>query len=342
MRLAVRDLAARLLFTAGVTRPSRAAAELLTVVTLHRVLPAAAVAEYALAQLAVTDEELAWLAALLAEHFTCATLAEAHARFAAGDRPRRPLLALTFDDGQLDNWVHARPILARAGIPATFFAPVEAVERDEPLWHDRMAFAAAALLAADRAAAARLLGEAGVALGGRADDLGIARDAVRASKRLSEADRRALVERLERAAGGAPRPPWDGMMSFAQLRALAAEGHEIGSHSLTHPLLPGVDGPQLEREAAGSRERLRAELGIACESFCYPNGDCDDRVIDAVRRAGYRQAVVTAWGQNRRGADPYRLRRCELQGRTSRDASGRLSPALVALRLGPLFARLRR
>lgn len=343
VRLAARDTVGRVLLRAGVTRPSRCASDRLTVVTLHRVLPEDVLSRYPLPQLAVTVDELAWLAAFLAEHYTCETLAEAHRRFQAGDRPRRPLLALTFDDGQRDNWEHARPVLARAGIRATFFVPVDAVDRDAPLWHDRLAYAVLALLAGDRAAGLRLLAGAGIAGEGDAvDDRATAALAVRRSKRLTEAERGALVERLEAAAGGPARPGWDGVMSWAQLRELARGGHEIGSHTVTHPLLPGVDAAQLEREIAGSRARIAGELGTPCDSFCYPNGDCDDRVVEAVRRAGYRQAVVTAWGPNGPGADPFRLRRCELQGRTSRDRAGRLSAAVTALRLSPLFARLRR
>jgi peptidoglycan/xylan/chitin deacetylase (PgdA/CDA1 family) len=338
VRRSARDLAARVLFDAGLTRPERAAADRLTIVTLHRVLPADALATYPLPQLAVTVEELTWLVAFLAAHFECATLSEAHRRWTAGGRGR-PLLAVTFDDGQLDNHLHARPVLDGAGVPGTFFVPVEAVDSNEPLWHDRLAFSVRRLASRDRRAAIALLAAAGVADIGADGD--VAATAVRRAKALPEAARRALVERVAEASGDG-RPAWDGMMSWDHLRALVAAGHEVGSHTLSHPLLTAVGDAQLAREVAGSKARIEAELGTPCEAFCYPNGDCDERVASAVRRAGYRLAVVTAWGPNRRGADPLRLTRCELQGRTSRDAAGRLSAACVALRVSPLFARLRR
>jgi peptidoglycan/xylan/chitin deacetylase (PgdA/CDA1 family) len=341
-RLSARDGVGRVLLSAGLTHPSRCARGLLTVVTLHRVLPAEAIASYPLPQLAVTPDELAWIAGFLAEHYTCETLAEAHRRLRAGDRPRRPLLTLTFDDGQRDNWDHGRAALERAGVRATFFVPVDAVDANAPLWHDRMGFAVLGLLRGGRGPALRLLAEVGLDGEGPADDdRAVAARAIRSSKRLSGEERRALVERLEQAAGGPSRPAWDGLMSWDELRALSRAGHEVGSHTLSHPLLPGVDAAQLEREVAGSRDRIRSELGAPCESFCYPNGDQDAPVVEAVRRAGYRQAVVTAWGQNGPDADPLRLRRCELQGATSRDRDGRLSEAVVALRLSPWFARLR-
>jgi len=340
LRPALRDRVGRLLYRLGLTRPARAAAGLLTVATLHRVLPEEALADYPLGQIAVSVPEFAWMLAFLREHFTCETLAVACRRWAVGDRPGRPLLALTFDDGQLDNFVHARPVLEEARLPATFFVPVEAVDRNEPLWHDRLAYAVRRALVADHPAALQLLASVGMPPGG--DDRALAAASVARSKALGERERRALVEAAERLAGGPARPAWDGMMSWEQLRALAAAGHEIGSHSLSHPLLTGVEAARLEQEVAGSRHRIRNELGVPCESFCYPNGTHDERVVETVRRAGYRQAVVTAWGPNRRGADLFRLTRCDLQGRTSRDRAGRLSAERLALRLSFWFARVQR
>lgn len=336
----MRDTVAALLYRVGLTRPERSAPDRLTIATLHRVLPEEAIRDYPLPQIAVSVAELEWLAAFFLAHFTCDTLSGAHRRWSAGERPARPFLALTFDDGQADNARHAAPVLARAGLPATFFVPVEAVSRDEPLWHDRLAFAALRLLERDASGTRRLLASAGAAVDDGPPPRAAAQ-AVARSKRLGEPERRALVERLEVAAGGVVRPPWDGMMRWDEVRALAAAGNEIGSHSVTHPLLPGLDDADLRREVAGSRVRIEEEIRAPCAAFCYPNGDCDPRVVGAVRDAGYRLAVVTAWGPNRPGADPLRLTRCDLQGGTSRDAAGRLSAPRLALRLSPVFARWR-
>jgi glycosyltransferase involved in cell wall biosynthesis/peptidoglycan/xylan/chitin deacetylase (PgdA/CDA1 family) len=47
-----------------------------------------------------------------------------------GADSRRPRVAITFDDGYLDNFVHAFPMLAARGLPATFFLTAGLVERD--------------------------------------------------------------------------------------------------------------------------------------------------------------------------------------------------------------------
>jgi peptidoglycan/xylan/chitin deacetylase (PgdA/CDA1 family) len=327
----VRDLLSALLLTTGVTRPSRAARERLTIITFHRVLPDELLREYPLREIAVSVNEFRWFVECFARSYTCGTLGAVHRRWLEGERPRRPFLAVTFDDGQLDGFEHARPVLEAAGVPGSFFVPVDGVERNELLWHDRMAYTAARLLASDREVAVRLLGVDGD------DDHALLLAALERAKGLTPGGRLDLVARMEKAASGSARPGWDGLMGWDQLRALARGGHEVGSHSQSHPILTLVDDAQLELEVRASRERLEAELGVPCETFCYPNGDCDDRVVAAVRSAGYLRAVTTRWGPNAAGADPFRLTRCDIEGQRFRDRAGELSEARLALRLSPHF-----
>jgi peptidoglycan/xylan/chitin deacetylase (PgdA/CDA1 family) len=130
-------------------------------------------------------------------------------------------------------------------------------------------------------------------------------------------------------------------MGWEQLRELARDGHEIGSHSASHALLPQVGDAELERETAGSRQTLESRLDVPVDSFCYPNGDWDDRTVAAVRKAGYRRAVTTRWGSNAPGAAPFTLRRCDMDAAPVLDAGGRPAEVLLAWRLSGLHPRLR-
>jgi peptidoglycan/xylan/chitin deacetylase (PgdA/CDA1 family) len=77
-------------------------------------------------------------------------------------------------------------------------------------------------------------------------------------------------------------------LSWDELRELAAEGWEVGSHSRTHPKLTQLDDGELDRELRDSKDECEQRLGCHCTSFAYPYGDLDGRVVAAVGGAGYR------------------------------------------------------
>ncbi|MER6092121.1 polysaccharide deacetylase family protein [Streptomyces bluensis] len=74
--------------------------------------------------------------------------------------------------------------------------------------------------------------------------------------------------------------------------AAATEGIEVGSHGLTHIDLTRADAETLRAEVADSRALLSELTGTDIQGFCYPYGYLDQRVLDAVRDAGYRYACA--------------------------------------------------
>jgi peptidoglycan/xylan/chitin deacetylase (PgdA/CDA1 family) len=333
---AVRNTVARLLFAMGLTAPMRHGVGRLSIVTFHRVLPEAERAAYPYPGLVVTPTELDALLAYLARHFDCGTLARQHERLSREQRDDRPLLAVTFDDGQHDNYHFALPLLARHGIKATFFIPVRAIETGGLLWHDRLGFAIMALRnhTAGRRRLSAALARAGVSESG---PLTAVENVVRASKRLPLPGRLQLVDDLEVACGVGKWPEFARPMTFAELANLAAHGHEVGSHSMTHCMMPECDDQGLAHEIGESRRVLEERLNERVESFCYPNGDVDGRAIEAVARAGYSRAVGTEWGSNARGADRFKLRRYDIVSARLRDASGAVLPAALALQMSRFY-----
>jgi peptidoglycan/xylan/chitin deacetylase (PgdA/CDA1 family) len=338
LRSHLRDSAASLLRVSGATAPSRTLRGRFPIITFHRVLPEALRRDYPLAGLAVTPEELAWFLEFFGRTFHCTTLRDAIERWNDDPEASRPALAVTFDDGQVDNWDHARPVLDRLGVRASFFVPVDGIQDGEPLWHDRIALAVDRATALDPAGAARLARE--YAPVGEAFDVD-SHGMVVLAKALEPTERRRCVESWEGLAGRISRPSWDGFMSWEQLRTLAAAGHEIGSHSMSHEILPLCSVAEIQREVGESRRILESRLDVRVDSFCYPNGDCDPRCIDAVRNSGYQQAVTTAWGANRQGDAKFRLRRFDMHSEHSRNTRGDLSAARVAWRISGFHPGLR-
>ena len=102
------------------------------------------------------------------------------------------------------------------------------------------------------------------------------------------------------------------LMSVAQLRSWQHGGMEIGAHTRTHPRLTHCDDAQLHDEIQGSKTMLENHLGTAVTQFCYPYGDADDRVVAAVREAGFAAATTTRRGRATAGTDLWRLPRVQV------------------------------
>jgi peptidoglycan/xylan/chitin deacetylase (PgdA/CDA1 family) len=104
------------------------------------------------------------------------------------------------------------------------------------------------------------------------------------------------------------------LMDADQVRAVAAAGHEVGSHTLTHVALAGADERTLSAEVGDSRRALQDLLQADVPGFCYPWGSFDEAAAEAVRAAGYDHACVT--GDYDPG-DRFTLPRCYVSPRDS-------------------------
>jgi peptidoglycan/xylan/chitin deacetylase (PgdA/CDA1 family) len=263
-------------------------------------------------------EGAAWISArafaeqvkYLSAHYTLVPLSRLASCLRDRELPPR-LAAITIDDGYRDAYEIAFPILREHCAPATVFVVTEFVEGTAWLWTDKARY-----LTESASARAFEIGIGGRNL--RLDLNGAASRAVAAAlintalKPLSEESREALIERLAFELGVKPpeRPPAEyGAINWRQAREMADAGVEIGSHTLTHPILTGLGDARLREEVAQSRDRIQNALGRKVETFCYPNGDYDLRTQREVARAGYRLAVTTDVGLNNGRNDPLALRR---------------------------------
>lgn len=101
----------------------------------------------------------------------------------------------------------------------------------------------------------------------------------------------------------------DAMLDWDQVRELTGSGVEIGGHTHSHPQLDQLDDAALAAELEHSTGILTDELGARPLSFAYPYGYSSRRVREAVRAAGYTQALAVGNALARRRQGPYALRR---------------------------------
>lgn len=248
---------------------------------------------------AAFERNLAWLS----RRFRIVPLAQ----LVDGLREGRPAaaggeLALTFDDGLRNHVDTAYPILQRLGAPATFFVCPELIEQQRWIWTQEARSRLQSMAPADR----QRFAQEGGAVVASPDAL------VERMKGMPIAARRAEEARLRQwtpgyVASESARRRFD-PMRWDDFPRLDAGLVTIGSHTLTHPILPSVDDAMLEQELADSRRVLEHRLGRTVDLFCYPNGSQDARVRAAVGRV-YAAAVTTEYGLVAGHGDVHGLKR---------------------------------
>lgn len=79
------------------------------------------------------------------------------------------------------------------------------------------------------------------------------------------------------------------VLNEAQIRVLDRD-FEIGGHTLNHRYLTCLNDKDLNNEIVQGKLKIENIIGHSVSGFCYPGGYLNQRVIDAVRTAGFSYA----------------------------------------------------
>jgi len=250
----------------------------------------------------------------LKRHFTLVGVDEL-CEFAAGASLPPNALAITFDDGYLDNYSQALPILRKHGCRAIFFVATSFIDERRLYWWDRVAYqvkqstrdsiqltypSALHLDLSDRdAAVLKLL---------RFIKLRRSLDIERLLSELTTATGVAWTRELELEFASRLLMTWD------HVRALKQAGMDVESHTRTHRVLQTLPEPELMTELEGSRRDIEQQLGAAPRALAYPIGKPihkNSPIRSALARAGYRIGLTNGTGPTPtwRRCDPYDIRR---------------------------------
>lgn len=102
------------------------------------------------------------------------------------------------------------------------------------------------------------------------------------------------------------------MLTWEEIRQLAAAGVEIGSHGVNHEIHHEHQPAEVRlAELTGSKTCLEDNLGRACRAFAFPNGNFLATSPAELAAAGYDLGFTTSPGLAAPGTDPYLLPRLE-------------------------------
>jgi peptidoglycan/xylan/chitin deacetylase (PgdA/CDA1 family) len=314
-KMTARRVAASALYHSGAVRlVERATRNRARIITYHRILSAASEdVQFVQPGMFVTTERFEEQMRYLATNYQVVSLEEIPSA-------RRPnVCAITFDDGWLDNYTNAYPVLQKYHLPATVFVATDYIGTHRWPWPDRLCFylhgtapsrvcsvLESALRAVNIAWNPGRLAHSPVAQ--------VSEEIVELLKRLKHSlvatvmaliddEFRDLQAELNR------RRPW---LSWSEIVEMSAHGISFGSHTKSHVILTNTSLAEARAEVVGSKEALSEGSGRPVTSFCYPNGAYSPELLRVVAEAGYRLAVGTRRGWADESGDVLALNRIML------------------------------
>jgi len=248
-----------------------------------------------------TAEQFDWELGYVKSRFDCIALEEAVAMM-TGHAPVRRSLHITFDDGYLDNYQTAFPILRSHGLHATFFLPTSFIGTPRLPWWDTIAYIIkhsrhdSFKVNYPRPAEFRL---------DRAKPSATVFQVLMVCHETSTTNYAPLIDELETACD-CPRPNGSSercFLNWDEAREMQSAGMTFGSHTHTHEVLSGLSAERQVSELAESRTILERELGRRIDVLAYPVGaaytfNADTRA--ALEGAGYQAAFSFYGGINMR------------------------------------------
>lgn len=229
-------------------------------------------------------------------------------------QPEKLQFAITFDDGYLDNYEVALPIMQKHQVDSTIYLSYGHVDGKYRFWYELMTNGINATAKTQIDLSDWGLGT--IALSS-ADEKELA--IAQLNNWLKQFDNQQRQEYLSSILNklelSAEQIPVSAMMDWDMVSAMRHAGVDFGSHTLSHPILSKEKLATMRDEVILSKQFIEDKLGHTINGFAYPNGtedDYDDDTVLAVKDAGYGYAVTTISGTNYADADPFQLKRINL------------------------------
>jgi len=250
----------------------------------------------------------------------------------------RPAVAITFDDGYRDNYRHAYPILKKYGATATFYVATDAIGNADPLWTSELRDLV--YRARQRHVTLYSINSQRIDLSNEAAKKQTIQTIGRIMRCADKKTRGVIVREMRDKLIGEKNGFLDEvMMSWDELREMKRGGMSIGSHTMSHPLLPAISQQEAAIEIAGSKAKIEEELDAPVVHLSYPNpGEgvhVNEAVKTLVRHAGYLTARTSSKGSVRKDSDLLALKGISTDNSCSH-------PALLAWMLNGRVESLRR
>ena len=276
-----------------------------TVLTYHRICEQVPSFSYPFDPelLSATTAEFDWQMHYISQHFKAAKLIDLLRASRDGNPIPPRSIAVTFDDGFSDNYTQAFPVLKKHQVPATIFVVSDFIDKPEPIWFEVIAnaFLQAPLGSISHAVCGFGLPSAN----DRSTRTTELAHALSSAKKVPNSQREEFIEYLKRTTWNSQSDSsWNQYgraMTWEQLREMSKNGIDIGSHTVSHPILSQITEAQCAKELSDSRLTLLERLGESPPIIAYPEGRSDSfpsGISGLASSAGYEFGVSYVPGVN--------------------------------------------
>jgi peptidoglycan/xylan/chitin deacetylase (PgdA/CDA1 family) len=253
------------------------------------------------------------------------------------DQLLRRSVVVTFDDGYADNLWNGKPLLARYDVPATVFVTSACVGQEREFWWDELETLLLECKTLPETLELNINGGIRQWRLGASADYGedasnhypswtvaekhdpsprqfVYRSLHQLLRPMPEREQQKVLNQLRHVAGassngGSTSRP----LSPAEVIELDQGGLvEVGSHTVTHPVLSTLPVVEQRTEIERSKADLEKVLGRPVSSFAYPFGtrsDYSQETVAATRDAGYHRACSNFAGIVGPATDRFQLPR---------------------------------
>lgn len=246
---------------------------------------------------------------LLNRYFDVVTLSEGIERIKQGN-VERPTVVITFDDGYVDQYDVALPILNKFGVPATFFVTTAYFDGGL-MWNDSVVESFRKLPHDMEYINLDKIGLGVQSISGDEQKRKILSYILMQLKRMHPFQREESVSIIRDIASSYEDVKL--MMDRQQLREMSDAGMEIGCHTKSHPILTSLSDQESIKEIRESKIELEHITEKPVRYFAYPNGrpyeDYMPEHVEIVKELGFDAAFSTAKGVTTAESDFYQLPR---------------------------------
>jgi peptidoglycan/xylan/chitin deacetylase (PgdA/CDA1 family) len=248
---------------------------------------------------------------------------------------------ITFDDGWEDNYKIAFPILKKYEAPAMIFLSSDYIGTKKVFWHvslrktlsnpsinnwiDNRAFSAWPTE----------LGElATKALEQSVDKRSwLINQIIERMKSVPPDRLEALISCLGDRSKALCCSEEDSMLSWGQVSEMSLSGITFGSHTRSHSILNFLKDESVWNEISGSKKEIEKRLKDVIHFIAYPNGEYDERSIQAASEAGFIGGFTCRQGVNKSLKEPMELKRINMREDSGSGVHGGFSGALFDVEL---------